>query len=75
MKLVKQITVRKNDQVKQCRYDSRNNILYMQNRRRDIVMTHDEFLKRLTNTIDHAKKENWTVEVRDVLEALKWGVK
>ena len=74
MKLVKQIEVRNNkgELLNLTRYDSENELLYVQNRSKDCIVPIDEYLTSLSGFLTKAKEIGNSVKVYEVGVNSKW---
>ena len=70
--LVKQIHVSKSDHYQTCRWDNVTKTLMFQNRSKDISLSLNDFLNRLTTTINQAKAKRMKISVMDVPINSKW---
>ena len=71
-KLVRQIRVDTGTQVLICRYDFENKLLFFQNRSKDCEMSVDEFLHKVTDTINACKEKGYKISCVDVPANNKW---
>lgn len=75
MQLVKQITVYKDGQFAQVRWDNIKKVLMFQNRTHDIEMSVDDYMNRRQNTLKQAKEKGWKVSEIDVPIGSNWSTK